>query len=147
MLDRNRSWKKRNKVGYRHQRGQALVEFALGITFLLILLVGVIDLGRAFFIYISMLDAAQEGAAYGSISPLDVSGIRQRVRETSGGPIAFTSFPDDKIDVLASGSICAGDGIKVIVEYDFEFIAPFISGTTLSLSAEVEDTILQPPCP
>ena len=84
MLDRNRSWKKRNKAGYRHQRGQALVEFALGITFLLILLVGVIDLGRAFFIYISMMDAAQEGAAYGSISPLDVSGIRQRVRETRG---------------------------------------------------------------
>lgn len=133
--------------GHRRQRGQALVEFSLGITFLLIMLAGVMDLGRAFFIYISMQDAAQEGASYGSIAPLDVDGIRQRVRETSGGPIAFTSFPDDAIDVIASGQTCAGDGLKVIVEYEFVFIAPFISGTTLPLSAEIEDTILQPPCP
>jgi hypothetical protein len=147
MLDRKQSNTKRKKSGIRHQVGQGLVEFALGITFLMILLAGVMDLGRAFFTYISMMDAAQEGASYGSISPLDVSGIRQRVRETSSGPIAFATFPDDQIDILASGSVCAGDGIKIVVEYDFEFVAPFLSGTTLPLSAEVEDTILQPPCP
>lgn len=147
MVDRNGSSTKWNKSGLRFKVGQGLVEFALGITFMMILLAGVMDLGRAFFTYISMMDAAQEGASYGSISPLDVSGIRQRVRETSSGPIAFATFPDDKIDILATGSVCAGDGIKVIVEYDFEFVAPFLSGTTLPLSAEVEDTILQPPCP
>jgi Flp pilus assembly protein TadG len=143
MLNRKRCI----KGDHRQQRGQALVEFSLGITFLLIMLAGVMDLGRAFFIYISMLDAAQEGASYGSISPLDVDGIRQRVRETSGGPIAFTSFPDDAIDIQTSGYTCVGDNLRVVVEYDFVFIAPFISGTTLPLSAEIEDTILQPPCP
>ena len=53
----------------RKEQGQSLVELALSLTLLLLLLGGAIDLGRMFFTYIALRDAAQEGAIYGSYCP------------------------------------------------------------------------------
>lgn len=45
-----------------HSRGQSLVEFALILPLFVLLLVGVFDIGRAFFAYIAISNAAREGA-------------------------------------------------------------------------------------
>ena len=127
------------------EKGQGLTEFALGITFMMILLAGTVDLGRALFTHISLIDAAQEGASYASIAPNDIDGIRQRVRSTSSDFIDFASFTDDQIDVQLLGCSCAGQGIKVTLSYDFSFIAPFIGLNILPLKAEAIDTILLSP--
>ena len=132
--------------GFRKERGESLVEFAIGITFLLVVLAGILDLGRAYFSYIALQDTAQEGASYASIAPGDLAGIRERVRTTSNGPIDFFSFNDDQIDVQFIGGSCVGSGIKVTVHFDFNFVAPFFSGNILTLSAEATDTILQDAC-
>ena len=136
----------RKQKTYHLKKGQGLAEFALGITFLMILLAGTVDLGRAFFTHISLIDATQEGASYASIAPYDVEGIRQRVRTTSSDFVDFSSFTDDQIDVQVIGHSCAGNAIKITLHYDFYFIAPFIGLNTLPLSAKAIDTILQPPC-
>ena len=128
------------------ERGQSLVEFALGLTFILILMAGTLDLGRAYFSFLSLRDAAQEGALYGSLAPPDTAGIRARVRETSGWPVNFTAFTDAQIQVNISGPACAGNEIKVTLVMDFVLAAPFISGNVLPLVAEAKDTILQPAC-
>jgi hypothetical protein len=47
---------------HRKQRSQALIEFALVSPVLLLLLFGVIDLGRAIFFYVTINHAAREGA-------------------------------------------------------------------------------------
>lgn len=132
--------------GFRKENGQALVEFAIGITFLLVLLAGMLDLGRAYFSYIALQDAAQEGASYASIAPTDFPGIRERVRATSSGPIDFVLFDDSQINVQFFGDFCTGSGIKVTVQFDFRLVAPFFSGNSLPLSAEATDTILQDSC-
>jgi Flp pilus assembly protein TadG len=49
--------------------GQSLVEFALMLPFLVLLLVGVIDLGRIYFSYMTIVNAAREGARYGAAHP------------------------------------------------------------------------------
>ena len=134
-------WEKR-----RGERGQSLTEFAVGVIFILVLLASGMDFGRAYFSYISIRDAAQEGAAYASIAPSDVTGIRSRVRDTSANPIDMSGFSDDQIDIVISGSACAGNTVSVTVEYDFNIVAPFVAGNTLELEAEAIDTILQPPC-
>jgi len=134
-------WKKS-----RGERGQSLTEFAVGVIFILVLLASGMDFGRAYFSYISIRDAAQEGAAYASIAPSDVTGIRSRVRDTSANPIDMSGFSDDQIDIVISGSACAGNTVSVTVEYDFNIVAPFVAGNTLELEAEAIDTILQPPC-
>lgn len=144
MFLQNRDKVTRKRKHHR-EKGQGLTEFALGITFMMILLAGTVDLGRALFTHISLIDAAQEGASYASIAPNDIDGIRERVRTTSSDFIDFSSFTDDQIDVQVVGCSCAGQAIKVTLSYDFSFIAPFISLNILPLKAEAIDTILQSP--
>ena len=50
------------QVGRKRQRSQALIEFALVSPVLLLLLFGVIDIGRAIFYYDTLNHAAREGA-------------------------------------------------------------------------------------
>lgn len=50
---------------------QALLEFALIVPLLLLLIMGVLDFGRAFFIKITLTNAAREGAYYLSYNPSD----------------------------------------------------------------------------
>ncbi len=51
------------------QRGQSLVEFSFMIIILTILMLGVLDIGRAYFTYMALLDAAGEGAQFGAVNP------------------------------------------------------------------------------
>ncbi|HEX7263557.1 MAG TPA: TadE family protein [Candidatus Dormibacteraeota bacterium] len=50
------------RVKFSGQRSQALIEFALVSPVLLLLLFGIIDLGRAVFYYDALANAAREGA-------------------------------------------------------------------------------------
>ena len=45
------------------EKGQSMVELAVSVVVLLILLAGVVDLGRLAFYYITLRDAAQEAAS------------------------------------------------------------------------------------
>lgn len=56
-------------------RGQSIVEMALVTPLLLLLLVGVIDVGRAMAVKIAVTNASREGARYGSWYPGDYAGI------------------------------------------------------------------------
>ena len=47
-------------------RGQATIEFAIGLTMFLVLLVGAVDLGRAVWVWNTMAHGAREAARYGS---------------------------------------------------------------------------------
>ena len=51
------------------QEGQALVEFAFVVIFMLLVLFGVIDFARLFFAYATMANGAREGARFGIIAP------------------------------------------------------------------------------
>lgn len=62
----------------RRQAGQSLVEVALMLPFLLLLLLGVIEIGRYAYISILVGNAARAGASYGVQSPVqsvDTAGI------------------------------------------------------------------------
>ena len=63
----------------RRERGQGLVEFAFAVPFVLLILLGAIDVGRVFFNFIEMRQAAVEGATYGSRKPTDTAGITAAV--------------------------------------------------------------------
>ena len=60
----------------KNERGQSLVELAISLTVLLYLLSGAVEFGIVFFKYIQLRDAAQEGALYASLYPLDTAGIQ-----------------------------------------------------------------------
>ena len=147
-------------------RGQSLVEFAISLTFMLILLSGAVYFGIGLFYYIAMRDAAQEGALYGSMKPDDMPGIQDRVEQASGytGLIYKIAHPTDPDELpmtttvtFPDGAACEGNGIKVTLEHEYTlpwlpigaFIEPFLGGLPcndgkqcIRLRAEVTDTIL-----
>ncbi len=130
--------------------GQSLVELALTITFLLILLAGVIDLGRLMFVFIELRDAAEEGAIYGALSPTDTSGIIQHVRDYANTPVDLSDTGLVSVSVSTIGGACAGNSVEVTVTYTFTLTTPFlgtiIGSQTVPISSEATTTILRPPC-
>lgn len=135
------------------EQGQSLVEFAACLVILLVLLAGIVDGGRALFTYMSLRDAAQEGALFGSTNPTAVAAIESRVRNSSNLLQSLSSDPgaNTTINVTVVGSACTGGGITVRVNYtNFPLTMPFlgvlIGNQTVGISASVTDTILSPAC-
>jgi Flp pilus assembly protein TadG len=142
------------------QKGQSLVEFSILAVFLIILLAGVVDFGRAYFTFIEMRDAAQEGASYGSFAPNDFNGIEARVRDTMKDPVDLSDPAVVQVTPELSNPpyACAGfnpsslesNTIRVTIKYDMPITVPFlgaiIESQTLPLEAVIEDAILRPPC-
>jgi Flp pilus assembly protein TadG len=54
------------------------VELAISLMIILMLLLGAVEISLALFQYVTIRDAAQEGAVYGSIEPDDEAGIQFR---------------------------------------------------------------------
>lgn len=59
-----RQLKSGRQVGVRRQNGQSLIEFALSSVVLLLLVGGLVDIGRAIFINETLSNAAREGARH-----------------------------------------------------------------------------------
>ena len=155
----------------RKERGQSLVELSISILILLLLLVGAVEFGMAFFQFVQLRDAAQEGALYGSLhpyvdgdsdakfdagEPVNLAGIETRVRASSNSPVDLTVTSGSKaVTVTAVSSdgtnlFCEGHGLTVTVSFNHEVFMPFMTqiiGNTIPLNATVTDTILTPKCP
>ena len=58
------------------ERGASLVEFALMLPFLTLLLLGVIDFGRAYYVNVEVSNAAYTGALYGTQNHSDTTGMQ-----------------------------------------------------------------------
>jgi Flp pilus assembly protein TadG len=134
--------------------GQSLTELAITMSLLLILLVGIVDLGRAFFTYMSLRDAAQEGALYGSTTPTSTSDIEARVWNSSTllQNLADDSNADTNVVITVIGSPCTGNGIQVRVSYEnfpitMPLLGALIGRQTVPISSTIVDTILSPACP
>jgi len=133
------------------EHGQSMVELALTITLLMVLLAGTIDLGRAFFTWLAMRDAAQEGATYGSIRPNDSGGLQSRVWDNLE-QVVNDPVNDIDVNAIIPASPCMGETIQVNVGYpNFPLTMPFLGtilgSQTITITASVNDTILTPPCP
>ncbi len=60
----------------RWECGASLAEFAVLLPFLTLTLLGVIDMGRAYYLSIEVNNAAYTGAMYGSNNPTDTTGMQ-----------------------------------------------------------------------
>jgi Flp pilus assembly protein TadG len=58
------------------EQGASLLEFALMLPFLALLLVGVIDFGRAYYVNVEVSNAAYTGALYGTQNHSDITGMQ-----------------------------------------------------------------------
>lgn len=124
------------------QEGQSLVEVAIAMPLLILILAGILDLGRAYFTYIALTDAAAEGAAFAAIHPNDVPQIINRAADSSNG---LVTLEPGMINVRV-GELVAGDPITVTVDFDYRIITPFIQALvpdgTLHMRATVAQSII-----
>ena len=128
----------------RSRDGSVILETALMITILLMLMFGIIDLGRALFTENNLVSAAREGARYGAsypTNPPNTDSILARVEghfSPFGGP-ALTASNVTITLLPASGP--PYESVRVRVAYAFKWITPIqklVGKMTDSLHAQAE---------
>lgn len=89
----------------RKSRAQAMVEFALVLPILLLLVYGLIEVGRLLFIYSSGVSAARQAARYGSTTGVNTAGGTPRYQDCAGmrdaaqGVAFIVPIEDTNIDI------------------------------------------------
>ena len=110
---------KRCQVAWRSESGQSLVEVALLLPFLVLMMLGVIELGRYAYIGILVGNAARAGAAYGieslpqSVDTVNISLAAQNDFQNNGqNGLTVTSSVSCGCDSGGSvtSSACTGAG-------------------------------------
>ena len=125
------------------EKGQALVEFALLFPIFLLLLFAIVDFGMGFYSWITVTNAAREGARLGVVMATSQQ-IEDRVYQTADLPNESTRMTVTVTN--AQGQ--PGESVVVKVDYDYDLITPlagivsFVSGNvlgpTLTLSSTAE---------
>ena len=125
-------------------RGQSLLEFALVVPILLLIFAGAADLGRIFYTYVAIENAAKEGALYGARYPLcdtastlcpNPGNAEFHARQET---VNVLDAADLNIDVncypRAGGSAYGdlrdcqpGDRYEVTADTEFNLITPFLT--------------------
>lgn len=115
-------------VGERERRrsgGQALVELALLLPVLTMLLLGGLDLGRAYYFYSGVANASRVGAQYAMDPKMGITEegraqIKQAIIDEASPYVPLTA---DRI-TLSTTSWERGYELTVTVNYDFHFLTP-----------------------
>ncbi len=127
----------------RRETGQSLVELALAIPVLLILTFGIVDFGMALQRYITVTNAAREGARFGIVCNTD-SAIQQRVSDYSDDLINPADVTVNWKDASTNSEVapCSSTNyLEVTATYDYNFITPLgsfvgeLTGGPLKLSS------------
>jgi Flp pilus assembly protein TadG len=137
-----------------------MVEFALVLPIMLLLLAGAIDLGRLFYAYVAVENAAKEGALFGARSPLcddnlnincdDPNNVVWHVHNEAtniGGQFSVTVACRTPAGVLVTPINDCLDGYtyQVTVSYPFRLITPILSSIvnqTVTLRSESQATVI-----
>ena len=125
------------------EKGQALVEFTLLVPIFLLLLFAIVDFGMGFYSWITVTNAAREGARLGVVLATEQE-IEDRVYQAASLPNESTKMTVTVTN--AQGQ--PGESVVVQVDYDYDLITPlagivsFVSGDilgpTLTFSSTAE---------
>ncbi|CAA9284424.1 MAG: Similar to TadZ/CpaE, associated with Flp pilus assembly [uncultured Chloroflexia bacterium] len=118
----------RQKAG-RSVRGQTMVEFALVFPVFILLVLGIVDLGRAVWQYSTLSNAAREGARYGIVLKNPNGTVRtdaQIIDVVKEKAVAVDIAGGGSVDIAPSGTRTVPGTITVTVNYQFQPITPLI---------------------
>jgi hypothetical protein len=122
-------------------RGQALVEFALAVPIFLMLIFGLIDLGRAVYVNNAIAQAARDAARWASVQ--ERSQDEEAVSDYAVGRLTAVPNPEvsvscEKIEYFAIPECTTHDVIIVELRSRVDMITPIIGQIVgpLDLSAE-----------
>ena len=110
----------------RGERGAELLEAAITIPILLLIAVGIFDLGRAYQTWEVLTNAAREGARVSVLPGTTVAAVQDRARaymqsgQLSNADSATITVDRNATIVVNGGNVTAS---QVTVQYPFSFIA------------------------
>jgi Flp pilus assembly protein TadG len=136
---RLRLWRPRRSA--RDERGTALVEFALVLPLLLVILLGMIDFGKALNYWIDQTHLANEGARWAIVNnnpgstagktlqqyildqadTAELHGDIQGTQQTTHAATVAICFYKSS-DGTATATPNVGDTVQVIVKYDYDWL-------------------------
>lgn len=130
-----------------NQKGQSLVEVAIAMPLLILILMGILDLGRAYFTYVALADAAAEGAQYAAMNPRDPARITGRTQDSiSNGLGVFNPDPDAATVSIDYVDLSSGSPITVTIEYEYQILTPFMNrfvpDGVINMKAAVSQSII-----
>ncbi len=97
------------------------MEFALVLPVLILILIAILDFGRALYAYSVVANCAREGARFAIIHPDDTAGITAVVENAAVG------LDPSRLSVTVSEPVT--DTVQVYVSYEFELITPLMART------------------
>ena len=132
-------WTGRNRRN--GEKGQNLVEFAMVVPIFLILVFAIVDFGMGFHAWITVTNAAREGARIGAVGA-DAATIEARVVDTA------SSLAEDDLSItVVNAQGTPGEAVSIDVQYDYELITPLANvlgifggglGSPITFSSEAE---------
>ncbi|MCW3489628.1 TadE/TadG family type IV pilus assembly protein [Dethiobacter alkaliphilus] len=103
----------------KNEKGQAIVESALVLPIILLLLLGMVEMGRMGNAYLTVTNAARHGARLGAVGGSNVE-ITERVLSSATAldpaTLAVEIYPENQRQ--------SGQDIKVTVSYPLDLILP-----------------------
>lgn len=136
------------------QQGQSLVEFSLTAIILITILSGLLDLGRLYYAYVALEDAAGEAALFlAVINPLcayDTGGDCAGTMNAEWRAVNATWGIVDRNDLTVIADVPipnTGAQVYVTVEYPYRFLTPIISAIApeITLTGYATQTIVNKP--
>jgi hypothetical protein len=132
------------KIQRFNDKGQNILEFALILPFLIIVLFGVLDLGRVFFASINLTNAAREAVRFLTLHPDDIAneyipywGSKKAAIEEAG----YSGISLNESDVIVdcpdvdNDDFCdSGNPATVEVTYDFELVLGWIIPSPITVT-------------
>ncbi len=109
---------------YGRQNGQAILEFALAMPFLLGFIFFIVDCGLFAFSYVSLTNAVREGARCAAVGGTP-DAVELRVTGTYGGPGEPTvDKPLDYVDEFGGTAPVIGGSVTVTAHHTYQWITP-----------------------
>jgi Flp pilus assembly protein TadG len=145
------------------ERGQSLIEMAIGSVILIMIVMGILDLGRLYFLYVALEDGAGEAALYLSINPdcpdsehtdtdghacTDPKNAEYRALNSGGDETnSFVDWSMAEFDYDVPSETGTGVTVQVTIAYPYRAITPLIGAITrnspIMLTVSAAHTILQ----
>jgi Flp pilus assembly protein TadG len=114
----------------RSEQGSVLIETALMLTIILLLMFGVVDMGRALYTANNLVSAAREGARFAATDnscATIVADTKATVRARFS-PFGGAALTDAQITVTvvnpSTPGFCTNGSIRVAIAYPFTWITP-----------------------
>ncbi len=151
----------KGRATHKREKGQSLLELAFSMILLLLILAGIVDLGRAIYTLMVMQDAAEEGITFGVAFPGECDEIEDRVQNNllNYGTVPYTvnvmfrepaPYPGGTAGALsacvpnAPAHIC--DEMVIEVTRNFGISMPFLGafvGSSIPLKATANGILIR----